>query len=131
MEVDTNVGGRDRLARAVLAVVLSIAAVRWLRAGKKGRGLLAGVGSLVFGFNATTGYCGANDALGIDTASSDTVETAVDTAPETDADDSVTTTSDAETTDARLTCVACGEPIEVGQSREPNENDQIVHSTCN
>ena len=67
MEDKRNVGGRDRIVRVLLAVVLSIVAVRSLRRGKRLRGLLAGVGAVGFGFNATTGYCGANDALGVDT----------------------------------------------------------------
>jgi len=66
-----NVGGIDRLARAVLAVVfLGIGALALvggntlLGAG----GLLAGAG---FGFNALTGFCGINAMLGIDTCSWD------------------------------------------------------------
>jgi hypothetical protein len=135
---DKNVGGRDRLVRAVLAVVLSILAVRWLKGGKKGRGLLAGVGALSFGFNATTGYCGANDALDIDTtadevpgASSDD-DTAATPGATTDTD-SVTPTLDtdeADVVDGRLTCAACGEPITVGQRRGPNAQDKIVHDDC-
>jgi hypothetical protein len=42
-------------------------AVRALRRGKKTTGLLAGVGALGFGFNATTCFCGMNKTLGIDT----------------------------------------------------------------
>lgn len=62
-----NVGGRDRLVRTVLAVVLTVLTVRLLRSGNRKTGLLAGVGALGFGFNATTGFCGLNEALGIDT----------------------------------------------------------------
>jgi len=67
MDDETNVGGRDRLVRFGLAALLSVVAVRWLRAGKRLRGLLAGVGALGAGFTATTGYCGVNDALDVDT----------------------------------------------------------------
>lgn len=67
MDPETNVGGRDRIARALLAVVLSVVAVRALRKGKRATGLLAVVGALGFGFNATTCFCGMNKALGIDT----------------------------------------------------------------
>lgn len=63
----SNVGGRDRQVRALLAVALSIVAVSTLRAGRKRVGLLAVVGALGFGFNATTGFCGMNEMLGIDT----------------------------------------------------------------
>lgn len=64
---EQNVGGRDRIARALLAVVLTVTAVRTLRNGKRKTGLLALVGAVGFGFNATTCFCGLNEALGIDT----------------------------------------------------------------
>ncbi|PSP28618.1 DUF2892 domain-containing protein [Halobacteriales archaeon QH_2_65_14] len=64
---ESNVGGRDRLARALLATLLTIVAVNTLRKGKRKTGLLALVGALGFGFNATTCFCGLNEALGIDT----------------------------------------------------------------
>ncbi|AGB33191.1 hypothetical protein C488_16527 [Natrinema pellirubrum DSM 15624] len=65
--VDQNVGGRDRLVRALLAVVLTLVAATTLRNGKRKTGLLALVGALGLGFNATTCFCGLNEALGIDT----------------------------------------------------------------
>lgn len=65
--VESNVGGRDRLARALLAALLTVVAVSTLRKGKRKTGLLALVGALEFGFNATTCFCGLNKALGIDT----------------------------------------------------------------
>ncbi|WP_128225702.1 YgaP family membrane protein [Halobacteriaceae archaeon SHR40] len=64
---EKNVGGRDRLIRTLLAVSLSIVAVSILKDGKRKTGLLAGIGALAFGFNATTCFCGMNEALGIDT----------------------------------------------------------------
>lgn len=67
MALDQNVGGRDRLARALLAVVLTLVAVRSFRSGKRQAGLLAVAGALGFGFNATTCFCGLNETLGIDT----------------------------------------------------------------
>jgi len=67
--VESNVGGRDRLVRAVLAALLTIVAIRTLRNGKRKTGVLALVGALGFGFNATTGFCGLNETLGIDTTS--------------------------------------------------------------
>lgn len=67
MDLETNVGGRDRLVRGLLAVVLTIVAIRTLRSGKRKTGLLATVGALGFGFNATTCFCGTNRLLGIDT----------------------------------------------------------------
>jgi len=68
MDPDTNVGGTDRLLRALGAVLLSIVAVRALTAGKRTSGLLAAVGAVGLGFNATTCFCGLNKSLGIDTA---------------------------------------------------------------
>jgi len=65
--VGQNVGGRDRLVRALLTVALTLVAVRSLRSGKRTTGLLAAVGALGLGFNATTGFCGLNATLGIDT----------------------------------------------------------------
>jgi len=67
MDLEKNVGGRDRQVRALLAVVLTIVAVSTLQNGKKKIGLLAIVGALGFGFNATTCFCGMNETLGIDT----------------------------------------------------------------
>jgi len=67
METEKNVGGRDRLARAVLTVVLTLLAVRSLRNGKRTTEILAVLGALAFGFNATTCFCGLNKILGIDT----------------------------------------------------------------
>jgi hypothetical protein len=66
--VESNVGGRDRLARAALAALLSVVAYRALRRGKRTTGLLAGLGALGFGFNATVCFCGLNRLLGVDTA---------------------------------------------------------------
>ncbi|WP_299265519.1 YgaP-like transmembrane domain [Halorientalis sp.] len=64
---EKNVGGIDRTGRALLAVVLTVVAVATLREGNRTTGLLAGVGALAFGFNATTCFCGLNAALGVDT----------------------------------------------------------------
>lgn len=69
MDVQANVGGRDRIVRAVLAVLLTVVAVRALGSGKRTLGLIAATGALGFGFNATTCFCGLNRALGIDTTS--------------------------------------------------------------
>jgi len=65
--MDKNVGGMDRLLRAVLAAVLSVVAVRALTGGKRKTGLLAGAAALGLGFNAVTCFCGVNEALGLDT----------------------------------------------------------------
>jgi hypothetical protein len=71
MELDENVGGRDRLARAVLAAVLTVVALGALRSGNRTRGLLAGVAAVGFGVNAVTCFCGLNRALGLDTTDGD------------------------------------------------------------
>jgi len=136
MDDTKNVGGRDRLVRFLLAAGLSIATVRWLRSGKRVRGLLAGVGALVFGFNATTGYCRVNDALDIDTTDeSEEVSIELDETAdaETSAESGSDTTADAGATQVRehyLTCADCGEPIIAGQSRGPNSQGDIVHDAC-
>lgn len=67
MDAEKNVGGRDRLARALLAAVLTMVAISTLREGKRKMGLLALVGALGFGFNTVTCFCGLNKRLGIDT----------------------------------------------------------------
>ena len=66
MNIDSNVGGTDRLLRGLGAVLLSIVAVRALAAGKRTSGLLAAIGAVGLGINATTCFCGLNAALGID-----------------------------------------------------------------
>ena len=134
MDTTQNVGGRDRLVRLVLTVVLSIVAVRWLKRGKRLRGLLAGSGALGLGFTATTGYCGVNDALGVDTAGddgSDSVDVDFETTDDSDtvAAGDATTASDADDSHT-LHCAACGEPIVPGQSRGPNDDGDIVHDRC-
>ena len=131
MDDTQNVGGRDRLVRFLLAAGLSIAAVRWLRSGKRARGLLAGIGALVFGFNATTGYCGVNDALDVDTTDGE-VSIEFDDV-DTETSDSGGATADAGATQVRehyLHCASCGEPIVAGQSRGPNSEGDIVHDNC-
>jgi len=67
MSLEPNVGGRDRLARALLAVGLTVVALDAVRDGRRLTGLLAAAGALGAGFNATTCFCGANAALGVDT----------------------------------------------------------------
>ena len=133
-DVPENVGGRDRLARALLAVVLTVAAIRALKNGKRVRGLLAGIGSLAFGFNATTKYCGANDALGIDTSgdgvSVDVEGLGSDTVGTSDASDSTAEGTSPAASKGALTCASCGEPIVPGQRRGPNDEDEIVHDAC-
>jgi hypothetical protein len=137
MDTERNVGGRDRLVRFGLAAVLSIVSVKWLRSGKRLCGVLAGIGALGFGFNATTGYCGCNDALGVDTAGGEDDIPGPNVPDQSDSDGKSDTVSEkeadadhSEETDHKLSCAACGDPIVPGQSRGPNENDEIVHDDC-
>lgn len=62
-----NVGGRDRIVRGVLAVVLGALAAAAFGAGRETLAFVAGAGALGAGFNAVTCVCGINAALGIDT----------------------------------------------------------------
>jgi len=62
-----NVGGRDRIVRGVLAVVLGTVAVAALSAGRDTLAVVAGAGALGAGFNAVTCFCGVNAVLGLDT----------------------------------------------------------------
>jgi hypothetical protein len=64
-----NVGGYDRIARALLGVVLFGIAVFAATAGRQLLavfGMLASAGLL---FNAATQFCGVNAVLGFDTCS--------------------------------------------------------------
>ncbi|NUE02503.1 DUF2892 domain-containing protein [Halorubraceae archaeon YAN] len=70
MGSEQNVGGTDRLLRAAGAVVLTLVAVRSITGGRKLIGVLAALGAVGLGFNATTCFCGVNQALGIDTTAS-------------------------------------------------------------
>jgi len=127
MEDKQNVGGRDRIVRALLTAFLSIVAVRSLRRGKRLRGLLAGVGALGVGFTATTGHCGVNEALGVDTTG-DTEDDVAPPEPRTTSDDEETAGTTSKT--HSLHCAECGEPIVPGESRGPNDDDEIVHDAC-
>jgi len=68
MAVDRNVGGRDRIARALGAVALTVVALAAFSRGRRSAGLVAGLGAVGLGFNAVTCFCGLNAALGIDTS---------------------------------------------------------------
>lgn len=102
MELSKNVGGRNRLARTVLAVVLTAVAISSLRKRKRLRGALAGVGALALGYDVTTGAGELKETFGIDATSED----------------------------AELRCASCGQPIRPGERRGPNEDNEIVHETC-
>ena len=69
MELTRNVGGLDRIARAVLGVGLLVVTLRSLTSGRRSTALVAAVAAAGLLFNATTQLCGLNAALGIDTCS--------------------------------------------------------------
>jgi len=62
-----NVGGYDRVVRAVLGVVLFTIAVYAATAGQQGLTVFAMVASAGLLFNAATQFCGVNAVLGLDT----------------------------------------------------------------
>lgn len=64
---EDNVGGTDRLLRAVVAVGATLVAVRAFASGRRKTGLVAALAALGAGFNATTKFCGLNALLGVDT----------------------------------------------------------------
>jgi hypothetical protein len=66
---ERNVGGMDRIARGVVGVCLLAVAVGALFAGRRSAGVAAAVGSAALLFNFTTGRCGLNKLLGINTCS--------------------------------------------------------------
>lgn len=67
MELTRNVGGRDRQARGVIAVLAGTVALWALWTGAGVLALVAGVTAVGLGVNAVTCFCGLNRALGIDT----------------------------------------------------------------
>ncbi len=67
----TNVGGRDRIARAALAVTLGIVTLLALRGGNRPVAAATAVGTIALAINAVTCFCGLNAALGIDTTTDD------------------------------------------------------------
>jgi hypothetical protein len=67
MDLPRNVGGRDRIVRAVFAVVLAGLAIGLVGSGQRAVGVVAALGAVGLGFNAVTCFCGVNEALGIDT----------------------------------------------------------------
>jgi hypothetical protein len=67
MDLPRNVGGRDRLVRALSAVVLTGLAIGLLWSGRRAVALVAALGAAGLGFNAVTCFCGVNEALGVDT----------------------------------------------------------------
>ncbi|WP_455448460.1 YgaP family membrane protein [Natrinema thermotolerans] len=62
-----NVGGLDRIVRAVLGSWVLAVAVAALVAGRRATAAVLAVGAAGLLFNATVRFCGGNYLLGIDT----------------------------------------------------------------
>jgi len=71
MAFESNVGGKDRLTRAVLAVVFALVTLKAVRSGKRLRGLIAGTVAIGLALNVVTCFCNVNRVLGIDTTNSE------------------------------------------------------------
>jgi len=71
MGLKRNVGGLDRLLRAVLGTVLLVVAIGAVSTGRRSIAVIAGAGSVALLINAVTQFCGLNALLGIDTCSRD------------------------------------------------------------
>jgi hypothetical protein len=67
MEIDRNVGGTDRLLRAVLAVAFAAATLGALGRGRRSLAAATLLASAGMAVNAVTCFCGLNAALGLDT----------------------------------------------------------------
>ena len=75
MALERNVGGLDRLLRAVVGTLLVAVAVDAAIDGRRTVSLAVGVAGAALLVNAATRFCGLNAALGIDTCSRSTAET--------------------------------------------------------
>ena len=111
MELRKTVSNRKRLARRLSTAVLAAVAVRSLRDGKRVTGALAGAGAVALGLKAKSDSDELAEELDVDASIGDSA-------------------ADADDESSQLHCAACGEPIVPGQSRGPNENDEIVHDAC-
>jgi hypothetical protein len=72
--LDRNVGGVDRIARAVLAVAAFAVGAWGLTAGPLAVGLVGVVAGAIFTFNVVTQYCITNALLGVNTCSLDSAD---------------------------------------------------------
>lgn len=131
MGYETTLDDRPRLIRVLGAVLLTVLAVRFLRAGKRKTGLLAGIGALGCGVSAKSYSSGGETTIDIDTpddggtTSDSTTSEAISEHAETSDSASLKTRQS-----GSLTCASCGEPIRVGEGRGPNDDDEIVHDRC-
>lgn len=71
MDLERNVGGIDRVARAAFGAVLLVAGGATFGSGSVVVGVLLLAAAAALLFNAVTGFCGVNALLGIDTCGVD------------------------------------------------------------
>ena len=103
---------REGLVRTVSTVALAGIAIRSVIKGKRLRGLLAAGGAV---------------AVGVAGSTLDPTPLELEREDESTSEASVTeSTSEA----GGMQCSVCDEPIVVGESRRPNEVDEIVHQAC-
>lgn len=67
MAFERNVGGRDRLLRGILALVLAVVALASVLTGRRTMGLLTAVVAVGLALNYITCFCSLNRLLGLDT----------------------------------------------------------------
>lgn len=66
---EKNVGGVDRIARGILGFGFLVITIGAFVVGRRSTAVAAGVASAALLFNFTTGRCGMNKLLGINTCS--------------------------------------------------------------
>lgn len=66
---EKNVGGLDRIARGIVGVGLLVVAIGALLTDRRSTAVATALGGMALLFNFTTGRCGLNKLLGIDTCS--------------------------------------------------------------
>jgi len=69
MVLERNVGGLDRIARALLGLALVAVALGAFFTGRRGLAVPAALAGAALLFNAATQFCGVYTLLGIDTCS--------------------------------------------------------------
>lgn len=108
MELRKTITENENLVRIVSAVALAIIAIRSFSNGKRLRGVVAAGGAVAVGSTAST-----LDPTELDIGS-ETEQRVTESSIEAGA----------------MECPICNDPIVPGESRRPNENDEIVHEAC-
>ncbi|MFC7133456.1 MULTISPECIES: DUF2892 domain-containing protein [Salinibaculum] len=127
MNIEEDSDGRGRLVRVLLAVALTVAAVRSFRHGKRLRGVVAGLAALAVGYTMRSPDTDAVDREWEGSGSETTTAESVGIEREVPAG---ATPRGASRPGAVMTCAACGEPIVAGQRRGPDDRGEIVHERC-